>query len=148
MSISHWLYKNKPFTEVPEDAFGFIYRITNKFSRKKYIGRKYFYSTRRVKQKGKKRRKVVVKESKWRSYSGSSKFLNEALDTKSKSNFKFEILAIGYTKGQVNYLEENIQMKLDVLTNPYYYNDSIGSRNFISIKIDQKFKKAIKDIIL
>ena len=146
--MSHWSYKRKPFTDIPDEAFGFIYRITDKKKRKKYIGRKYFYSTRRVKQKGKTRRKVVTKESNWRVYVGSSKLLTESLLTHGKSNFTFEILAIGYTKGLVNYMEENIQHKLDVLTNPAYYNDSIGSRKFIGIKKDDRLKKSIVSIHL
>jgi hypothetical protein len=146
--VSHWIYNGKPFKNIPEEAFGFIYRITDKKSKRKYIGRKYFFSTRRVKQAGKTRRKVVTKESDWQTYTGSSTPLNESIAQLGMKNFTFEIIAIGYTKGQVNFLEETIHHKLDVLIDPAYYNDSIGSRRFIGVKIDDKFREAIKSIVL
>ena len=64
--MSHWLYKGEQLLESPENYFGFVYLITNLKSGKKYIGRKYFGTTRRVKVAGKKRRKVVRKDSNWR----------------------------------------------------------------------------------
>ena len=143
--MSHWLYKNKIFKEVPEGMFGFVYLITNLKTNKKYVGRKYFYSTRRIKQKGKKNRKVVRKESNWKSYTGSNKDLVLDIDNLGIKNFKFQILIITETKGQTNYLEENIQHKMNVLTNENYYNSSIGSRKFISVKFSNKAKKLIKN---
>ena len=106
--MSHWLYKGKSLTDTPENYFGFVYLITNLKSGKKYIGRKYFGTTRRVKVAGKKRRKVVRKDSNWKEYTGSSKILNADIEKLGKKNFKFEILILGETKGQVNYLEENL----------------------------------------
>ena len=109
--MSHWLYKNKILEEAPEGIFGFVYLITNIKTGKKYIGRKYFGKTRRIKKKGSKRRKVIRKDSDWRTYIGSSKLLQENIE-KNKKHFKFEILAFGKTKGQVNYIEENLHHKL------------------------------------
>ena len=77
---SHWLYNKKLFTEVPEGIFGFVYLITNLKTSKKYIGRKYFYSVRRIKVKGKKNRKVIRKESNWKIYMGSNKDLNSDIE--------------------------------------------------------------------
>ena len=71
--MSHWKYKGKYLRDVPEGFFGFVYLITNTINGRKYIGRKYFGTSRRVKVKGKTRRKIVRKESDWRSYVGSSK---------------------------------------------------------------------------
>jgi len=90
--MSHWLYKGKPIKEAPENEFGFVYLITNLKSGKKYIGRKYFGTTRRVKVKGKKRRKIIRKDSNWREYTGSSKSLNKDIEKLGKKNFKFEKL--------------------------------------------------------
>ena len=40
-----WLYEGEPFTtDDIGEFFGFVYRITNLQSGKKYIGRKYFWS--------------------------------------------------------------------------------------------------------
>lgn len=139
--MSHWLYQNKVLQEAPENAFGFIYKITNSLNGKMYIGRKYFEKKRRVKRKGQSRRKVIRKSSDWQSYTGSSKVLNEVIQKSGKSNFKFEILCFGYTKGQVNYLEENIQHRLQVIMNDRYYNDCIGSRKWLSVKFNDKQKQ-------
>jgi len=148
---SHWTYKNKIVTTPPEDAFGFVYLITNTESGRKYIGRKYLHSTRRKpltakqKREGKKRRTRVTTESNWREYMGSSKPLLADIKSLGKSKFKFEILIFGISKGQVNYLEENMHHKYDVLLDPVYYNDSIGPRRFMGMKKDESLLKNIKE---
>ncbi len=139
--MSHWLYKNKILKEAPEKAFGFVYKITNTTNGKMYIGRKYFEKKRRVKKKGQSRRKVIRKSSDWQTYTSSSKPLNETISKLGKSKFKFEIIEFGYTKGQVNYLEENIQHRLQVIFDDRYYNDCIGSRKWLSVKFDNKQKQ-------
>ena len=116
--------------------------IANK-SGKKYIGRKYFGTTRRVKVKGKTRRKVVRKESDWKTYIGSSKTLNADINRFGYDSFKFEILFLGETKGQVNYMEENIQHKTNVMIRDDYYNDCVGSRKFVSVKFTESSKSLI-----
>lgn len=143
--MSHWLYEGKNFDTIPNGHFGFIYLITNTQSGRKYIGRKYFYSTRRIKVKGRKTRKVVRKESDWKNYIGSNKTLKYDINRLGKKNFKFEVLCFGETKGQTNYLEENIQHRMNVLIDDNYYNGSIGSRKFISVKFSNKAKKLIKN---
>ena len=145
--MSHWLYKNKILEEAPEGVFGFVYLITNIKTEKKYIGRKYFGKTRRVKKKGTKRRKVIRKDSDWRTYIGSSKILQESI-TKRKSNFKFEILAFGKTKGQVNYIEENLHHKFHVSVSEDFYNDCIGPRRFARVSLDKTTIKAINKITI
>jgi len=143
--MSHWLYKNKILEEAPEGVFGFVYLITNNKSGKMYIGRKYFGKTRRVKKKGSKRRKVIRKDSDWRTYIGSSKTLQEQI-IKGKNNFKFEILAFGKTKGQVNYIEENLHHKFHVSVSDRFYNDCIGPRRFARVSLDKTTIKAINKI--
>lgn len=146
--MSHWLYKNKPLLEVPEDVFGFVYLITNNKSGKKYIGRKYFGTTRRVKVKGKKRRKVIRKESDWREYIGSSKNLIADISKLGKLHFRFEILIFGKTKGQVNYLEENIHHRFHVSSSDKFYNDCIGPRRFANVKLGESLEKQIHKIVV
>ena len=145
--MSHWLYKNRILEEAPEGVFGFVYLITNIKTGKKYIGRKYFGKTRRVKKKGSKRRRVIRKDSDWRTYIGSSKVLQESI-IKRKSNFKFEILAFGKTKGQVNYIEENLHHKFHVSVSEEFYNDCIGPRRFARVSLDKTTIKAINKITI
>ena len=145
--MSHWLYKNKILEEAPDGSFGFVYCITNTKSGKMYIGRKYLGKTRRVKQKGKSRRKVIRKDSDWRSYIGSSKTLQEHINN-DKTLFKFEILAFGKTKGQVNYMEENIHHKFHVAYSAKFYNDCIGPRRFARVKLDKEVIKTIDKLQL
>tara|TARA_B100001094_G_C17899098_1_gene655534 strand:+ start:213 stop:659 length:447 start_codon:yes stop_codon:yes gene_type:complete len=145
--MSHWLYKEQILEEAPEGAFGFVYLITNNKSGKMYIGRKYFGKTRRVKKKGSKRRKVIRKDSDWRTYIGSSKTLQESIN-KNKNNFKFEILAFGKTKGQVNYIEENLHHKFHVSVSEEFYNDCIGPRRFARVSLDKSTINAINKVKL
>lgn len=148
---SHWLYKGNILSEAPEEAFGFIYMITNLITGKKYVGRKYLSQTRRKpltkKQKtaGRKRRTVVRSESNWKSYTGSNAELNKDIEKLGKENFKFEILIFAETKGQVNYLEENIHHKLDVVLDPSFYNDAVGPRRFNNMVKDDIFRKKIQE---
>jgi hypothetical protein len=144
--MSHWLYKGEPLLESPENYFGFVYLITNLKLEKKYIGRKYFGTTRRVKVAGKKRRKVIRKDSNWKEYTGSSKTLNSDIKKLGKKNFKFEILILGETKGQVNYLEENLHHKFHVSAKNEYYNDCIGPRRFARVRFSNNIEKQINEI--
>jgi len=144
--LSHWLYAGKPLLEAPENYFGFVYIITNKTSGKKYIGRKYFGTTRRVKVAGKKRRKIVRKDSNWKEYTGSSKNLNSDILKLGKENFKFQILIMGETKGQVNYLEENIHHRFHVSFNDEYYNDCIGPRRFATVRMNENIALKISKL--
>ena len=146
--MSHWLYKGKLLEEAPEEYFGFVYLIKNKKTGKKYIGRKYFGTTRRVKVKGKKRRKVIRKESDWSTYQGSSKALINDIKKIGKSNFEFSILIMGETKGQVNYLEENIHHRFHVSSSYEFYNDCIGPRRFANVKLDEGVYDIIKNIVV
>jgi len=146
--MSHWLYKGEALLESPENYFGFVYLITNLESGKKYIGRKYFGTTRRVKVKGKKRRRIIRKDSNWKDYTGSSKSLNSDIENLGKNKFKFEVLIMGETKGQVNYLEENLHHKFHVSSKAEYYNDCIGPRRFARVKFTSNVENQINEIKL
>jgi hypothetical protein len=146
--MSHWLYRGEAFTDAPNEYFGFVYLIKNKKTGKKYIGRKYFGTTRRVKVKGKKRRKVIRKESDWATYQGSSKSLQQDISRIGKRNFEFTILIMGETKGQVNYLEENIHHRFHVSASDDFYNDCIGPRRFAKVRFDENVAKKINDIVV
>ena len=145
---SHWTYKNELFDDIPEGIYGFIYRITNKESGKFYIGRKQFISVTRKTIKGRKNKKVTRKEMKWKEYTGSNKVLNGDIDKLGKDKFIFEILALGESKGQVNFLEVIAQIKMDVLTDTNSYNQAIGNGQFKAVKITEQLKESIKNIHL
>lgn len=146
--MSHWVYNGQVIEEIPEGVEGFVYRITNNISGRKYIGRKYFYRTKRKPIKNSTRRRVVTKSSDWKTYTGSNKNLSSDIKLLGMDNFTFEILAFGYTRGQVNFIEENVQHRLGVLTDSGYYNDSIGSRKYIGVKIDDAFLGVLRNIQL
>ena len=79
--MSGWKYKGKYLKEIPEEYFGFIYKIINKLTGCFYIGKKYFELSNRKKltkkekllpENKRKRYKVVKTDSKWLHYWGSS----------------------------------------------------------------------------
>ena len=120
-----WTYQGTTFTSADiDDFFGFVYRITNLQTGKKYIGRKYFYSKR--KPRGGKRR--VTSESDWKRYYGSSDELKSDRKLFADQSFKREILSLHKTLGKVNYEETHQLFINNVLTEslddgtPAYYN--------------------------
>lgn len=139
-------------SEPPTGVYGFVYMITNTVDGKRYIGRKYFHTsrkkplTKRQKSAGRVRSTRIHKESDWREYCGSSDVLISDIERIGKDKFEFEILAYGYTKGQVNYLEENLQHKYDVLTDDTFYNGSIGSRKFVSMSVTPELINELKKV--
>jgi len=88
MDTGHWEYPND-FD--PSEWFGFIYRIIEKDTQKMYIGKKQFQSIRRVKVKNRKNRKIVRKESDWKTYTSSSTHLNAAIEENGIDNYQFII---------------------------------------------------------
>lgn len=130
-----WIYQNKPFeSEDIKDNYGFVYLITDLLTGQKYIGRKYFWSVRKV--RGKKRRQKF--ESDWKTYYSSSKIVNELYNTYGDQRLKREILSLHKTKGQVNYNEtrmlfvNNVLEAVDNNGQRLYYNDNILSRYYAS----------------
>ena len=112
----------------PEDFVGFVYRITNLSNGMMYIGKKLLWSRRRVAQKGKTRKKIVVKESDWRKYYGSNKALQEEVQKNGEDKYKREILRFCKTKGECSYYEAKFQFEFDVLLRDDYYNEFIQCR--------------------
>ena len=147
MTNSHWIYNGEVMQDPPPEMAGFVYMIFNTTNQKKYIGRKYFSSTRRVKIKGQTRRKVLRKDSDWRDYMGSSEELRKDIQLLGKDKFKFEILIMGRTRGQTNFLEETTHHKLDVILRDDFYNHAIGPRRFMSIKLQDDIKLRLKEVV-
>jgi len=135
-----WLYKNKEINEIsdlPKNAFGFIYQTTHLPTNKKYIGKKsLIYNLK--KKLGKKEKalwegkgrppvyKRVLKESDWKKYYGSHSFIKEA----NEEDLKREILEIAYHKKELTYLECKYQFTLGVLESRSYLNDNILGKFF------------------
>jgi len=135
-----WLYKNKEINEIsdlPKNAFGFVYQTTHLPTNKKYIGKKsLMYNLK--KKLGKKEKllwegkgrppvyKRVLKESDWKNYYGSHGFIKEA----NEEDLKREILEVAYHKKELTYLECKYQFTLGVLENRSYLNDNILGKFF------------------
>lgn len=149
--MSHWLYRNIVVDDLPEGVYGFVYRITSMIDSRKYIGRKYVTKASRKSMRlknGNKRIKKIRVESDWKTYMGSNKVLLDDIEKHGKSNYKFEILSWGFTKGQVNSLEIICQIKANVMIDDSYYNDAVGSGMFRGVKFTNEFKDIIKAIEL
>ncbi|WP_115746949.1 hypothetical protein [Escherichia coli] len=123
--MSEWIYDQ---TKCVTDYEGFVYKITNTVTGRKYIGRKYVYS----RHKGK-----PPKEAKWRSYWGSCKELLADIKLLGEDKFKREIIHLCETRKDTNFLEVEEQFKREVLRAKLpdgtraYYNGNIMSRFFV-----------------
>ena len=130
----HWYYPGD-FDE--DEWFGFVYRIVNKVNGRHYIGKKQFKSYIRKKVKGRKNRKRVTKDSKWREYTGSSKYLNEDIEKHGMESFEFYIESLHKTRGSLYYAEVERQVTENVLRETLdngerkYYNGHIGAIKFL-----------------
>lgn len=135
MDIGHWQSK---FEFNPDDWFGFIYRITELDTGREYIGKKQFTKLKRKKVKGRKNRKHVRSDSDWKTYTGSSNELNDAIKQNGKDRYKFEIISLHKTKGSLAYAEVRRQIVENVLcqrmndgTTRKYFNKYINAVKFI-----------------
>ena len=119
----------------PADYFGFVYLVTNTRTGRMYIGKKSMWSTTRKKVKNRKNRKVIVKESSWRTYTTSSKTINAEIIA--GEQFKFEIISLHKTKGDLTYTEVEQLVLRDTLRKRFpngermYYNAMIPPIRFI-----------------
>jgi Putative endonuclease segE, GIY-YIG domain/NUMOD3 motif len=136
-SATQWLYNGQPFETAPENAFGFVYCISNLSTGQKYIGKKQFWSYLTKKVKGRKNRVHYQKESDWKKYWSSCAELKEDVQQIGAANFVREIVEIYKSKGELTYGEIEHQIKLNVLkaTLPSgrqaYYNRNIMNRWFV-----------------
>ena len=125
--LGHWNYKGDTF--VVDDYFGFIYLITVSVpdgNPIRYIGKKQFHSYKKTKRD---------KESNWKSYTSSSKHINELKGN--GSDMSYEMIQLFETRGGLSAAECKVQWYLDVLTEkcllgvPLYLNRQIGAIKFI-----------------
>lgn len=125
-----WYYQNKVFTSDDiDDNIGFVYEITNTQNHMKYIGKKNFWSTRKLPPlKGKTRKRTVVKESDWQDYFGSSEEVKLLVEQNGSDIFHREILHLCKSKGEMSYMEAKLQFDFEVLLRDDYYNGIINCR--------------------
>ena len=129
MELGHWQLINN--LEPNSSAFGFIYEIVNNALPvpKRYIGKKQCVSNiRRKPLKGKTRARLDQKESDWKTYTGSSKELNEDIAKYGKECFTFTILEWCNSKFELGYKETKMQLQQDVLLKECYYNGIVNCR--------------------
>ena len=130
MINSHWTCYGTEKSFVPnEDKFGFVYIITNTKNGKAYVGCKQYYIGKSKKQ------------SRWQTYTGSSKYLNEDIKKIGKKYFTFEVIAEYKNKRSLRYYEMYYQVKWNVLTatiegsdNPAFYNSYVGGKFYRPIE--------------
>jgi hypothetical protein len=142
----NWTYKNQEITAIsdfPSNTFGFVYRIVHISSDKAYIGKKVLQHTRKVKLTKKELKeyegvvgrrpsyRLAVKESDWKTYWGSNKYLKELIKEEPLENFERQILACAPTKKLLTYYEVKYQMVYQVLEKPdEFFNDNILGKFF------------------
>jgi hypothetical protein len=123
-----WLYEGNEFTD-PGDWVGFVYLITDTSNDKMYVGKKNFWSTRKLPPlKGQKRRRTKKTESDWKDYYGSNEEVKMLVESDGGKRFKREILHLCATKGTMSYLEAKEQFDREVLLKDEYYNEFIGCK--------------------
>jgi hypothetical protein len=127
-----WHYKNLEFNPTEDELseyVGFVYLITELDTGKKYVGKKFFWSTRKIPPlKGQKRKRTVKKQSDWMQYYGSSEDLKLLVEKKGADAYYREILRLCKTKGECSYYEAKEQFDRDVLLREDYYNAFIGCK--------------------
>ncbi len=130
---SGWIYRGQPFLGIDiGDNYAFVYIIRNMKTGRSYIGKKWMWSSRIKKIKGRKRKIRIRKMSDWMTYYGSSKELLADIEKIGKEHFFREILHLCKTKGDASYLEAKEQFENKVLESDAWYN------SWIQIKCHQK----------
>jgi len=127
MDIGHWILAES--VNLTDQTFGFIYEITNTISGKKYIGKKQCKSKlKRKPLKGKKNKRIEIKESDWKEYTSSSADLNDDIVKLGKDKFVFKIIKTCGSKWELAYYEISEQINRGVLLRNDYYNGIVNVR--------------------
>lgn len=127
MDLGHWITSvGIKDNEVP---FGFIYKITCTNNNRHYIGKKQCKTIfKRKPLKGKRNKRHEERETDWKTYTSSSRELNEDIITYGKKSFIFEIIKLCESKFELSYFEAKLQFEEEVLLRDDYYNGIINLR--------------------
>lgn len=117
-----------------QEAFAYIYKITNLLDGRIYVGKKQINFTKK-KKLSKKAKKLPENKGKrisisrvdggWGKYWGTCNELKEDIKKLGIHNFKKEILQTVYNRSQATYFEMYWQIHLNVLTTTSSYNSWI-----------------------
>jgi Putative endonuclease segE, GIY-YIG domain len=138
-----WIFNDKvvdSVSKMPDDVFGFVYKITNLSNGKIYIGKKQIFSTTKrvfgkkeaaaMIDKRKAKHEYVTKESAWLKYTGSNTALNA--DIKNGDEVRREILVFCNSKAKMTYFETKYQF-LEGVIEKDTYNDNINGKYYRKI---------------
>lgn len=127
MDLGHW--STNLIIEEGNIPYGFIYKITCLRNNKKYIGKKQCKTVlKRRPLKGKKNKRHETIETDWKSYTSSSRELNDDIKKYGLGAFKFEIIELCDSKFALAYREAKIQFEEEVLLRDDFYNGIINLR--------------------
>jgi hypothetical protein len=125
----NWTFDGRPVEELPEECEGFVYLITNLTNGKMYVGKKLArFKVTKPPLKGKKNKRRSTKESDWKTYWGSSDYLNADVKELGEDKFTRVILHYCRSRGMLSYLEAKEQFDREVLISDTYYNGIINVR--------------------
>jgi hypothetical protein len=124
--MSAWTYNGEVIETIPEEYIGFVYLIEHKTTGMKYIGKKLAKKPAYRIIKGKRKKTLV--ESDWKSYFGSSKELQELVESEGPDAYNRTILHLCKKKGMMSYLEMKEQIDREVLFRDDYHNRYIGGK--------------------
>lgn len=123
-----WLYRNKEvksLSDIPEGTVGYVYIIINRETTEWYVGKKSLFSFRTLPPlKGMKRKRKVIKESDWLTYSSSNSTVKEWVSPHK------EILEYCTSKKQLTYRETEAIMCMKGLEDPKCLNENILGKFF------------------
>jgi len=110
-------------------AYGFIYITTNLINEKKYIGQKIFDD---------------YGNGRWRKYLGSGKYYKRAESLYGKDNFSRIIVAIAYSKEELNELEMIFIKKYNAVKNINFYNITEGGGGMSGYRLSEETIQKIR----
>ena len=127
--FGHWTLSPNCPKNIPDNAIGFIYCITNNISGKKYIGKKLLQNKKKRKPlKGRINARRYKVESDWKTYTGSSPVLNDYIVKNGKANFVFEIISFQPSKLLLSYYEIKEIIDRNAIFRGDYYNEVLNCR--------------------